>query len=252
VTDAAPGPRREAWTGGQAPALWAGGAVAVAALLAPAPYLSVRLLGDAGLFFVAAPLLLAGTPAGVLRRLLARPRLAAALRVLTRPLPAVLLFHILFAVSLLPPALAAEDASTPVLAGARLVLLPAAGLMWWPLLSPTQTLPRLGTTLQFVYIFVNWLAITAVFGWLLFDAGAPGRAGVFGLGPAQDRQLGAFALGTVSHAAYAVVGISVFLRWVRAEQALASPLHLYARVRRAGFDEREAGEIAGLAGGRRP
>jgi putative membrane protein len=240
---------RERWTGRQVLAAWAGGVVAIVALLAPAGYLSVRLLADAGLFFVAAPLLLAGTPSALPRWLLSRRWVARTLRVLTRPLPAVALFHILFALSLLPAALAAERASPPLLAGARLVLLATALLMWWPLLSPTQALPRLSVTMQFVYIFINWLAITAVFGWLLFSsASAYGPAGVFGLSPEQDRQVGAFALGLLSHIAYAVIGISVFVRWVRSEQALASPLHLYARVRGAGFDEREAGEISGIAG----
>ncbi len=228
---------------------WGGLAVALLTLLAPAPHFSVALAEDAGLFFVAAPLLLSGTPPALLRRPLARPGLLRAVRLLTRPLPAVALFHILFAVSLLGPYLAAERAIWPLQVGVRLVLLALALLMWWPLLSPVRALPRLSTTMQFVYIFVNWLAITAVFGWLLFShaAGATyGGPGVFGLSVAQDRQLGAFALGVVSHLAYAVIGIAVFVRWVRTEEALTSPHHLYERVRRAGFDADEAEEITGV------
>ena len=230
-------------------AAWAGALVAIAALAIPSGYLSLRLLEDAVLFFAAAPLLLAGAPPRLLRRILAGRAADRVARVLVHPLPAVLTFHILFAISLLAPVAAVEQASPALLAAERLVLLFAALLMWWPLLSPLHGLPRLGTAMQFVYIFVNWLAITAVFGWLLFSAGGnQGGAGVYGLSAAQDQQAGAFALGVVSHVAYAVVGIGAFLRWVRSEHALASPRHLYERVRRAGFDDDEAGEIAGLRG----
>lgn len=243
------GRRGRSLTALQALAGWTGAGLAVAVLVLPVPYFSVRLAGDAMLFFVAAPLLLAGVPPAWLRRPLARPRLRGVLRLLTRPMPAVALFHILFAVSLLAPYLGTEHGSGLVLAAVRLVLLALSLVMWWPVLSPARALPRLGTTMQFVYIFVNWLAITAVFGWLLFTpsvGAAYGAGGLFGLRAAQDHELGAFALGVVSHVAYAVVGIAVFVRWVRTEEPLSSPWHLYDRVRRAGFDPDEAEEITGV------
>jgi putative membrane protein len=220
-------------------------------LAPPGGLFSLRLLQDALLCFAAAPLCLLGTPAAWLRPLLrARPTLAAALRRLTRPLPAVALFHLAFALSLLPGALAGQrlGGGDLGLAAWRLVLFALALGMWSPLLSPVAELPRLPSGWQFAYLFVNWLAITAVFGWVTFDGGLRygSGAGLLALGAAGDRQLGGFLLGLVSHLAYAVTGAALFWRWARSEAALASPQHLYRRARRAGFDDEEARRIAGL------
>src|SRR6266516_2438485 len=97
------------------------------------------------------PLLLYGTPAHVIRPLL-RPRWVMALgRVVTRPLPAALLFSGPIVIWHMPSLYEAALRHHNLHILQHLVFLTTAVLMWWPVLSPVPELPRIPHLLQMLY-----------------------------------------------------------------------------------------------------
>lgn len=99
------------------------------------------------LTMVAAPLLLSGTPAWLLRPLLG-PRGIALGRVVTRPVVAFTLYSAL-TIAWHVPVLYNLAAAVPVVhAVMHATLLGASVLGWWPLMSPLPELPRLPYGLQ--------------------------------------------------------------------------------------------------------
>jgi len=120
-------------------------------------WLSAHMLQHLVFTLVAAPLLVAGTPAWLWRYLLCSPRVLPATRFLTRPLLAFGVFNALLLVTHLPGPvdLALQNGAFHFLVHAALVL--SAMLMWWPVLSPLNELPRLSPPLQMSYLFVQSL-----------------------------------------------------------------------------------------------
>lgn len=120
-------------------------------------WLSAHMLQHLIFTLVAAPLLVAGTPAWLWRYLLCSRRVLPVSRFLTRPLVAFGAFNALLLVTHLPATvdLALNDGAFHFLVHAGLVL--AAMLMWWPILSPLEELPPLSAPFQMAYLFMQSL-----------------------------------------------------------------------------------------------
>ncbi len=120
-------------------------------------WLSAHMLQHLIFTLVAAPLLVAGTPAWLWRYLLCSPRVLPVARFLTRPLVAFGLFNALLLLTHLPGTvdLALHNAAFHFVVHAALVL--AAMLMWWPILSPLEELPPLSAPFQMAYLFMQSL-----------------------------------------------------------------------------------------------
>ena len=106
------------------------------------------------------PLLLYGTPAWVVRPLLAPHGVAAAARVVTRPVLAAATFTapiVLWHVPVFYEA-ALRDHNLHILQ--HLVFLATAVLMWWPILSPVPELPRIAYPGQMLYLFLLGLPMS--------------------------------------------------------------------------------------------
>jgi len=141
------------------------------------------------------PLLLYGTPAYVIRPLL-RPRWVMAVgRVVTRPLPAALLFTGPIVIWHAPALYEAALRHHNLHILQHLVFLTTAVIMWWPVLSPVPELPRIPHLLQMLYLFLLGIPMS-ITGALItlsdsvlypFYAAAP-RVG--GLSPLDDQQIG--------------------------------------------------------------
>lgn len=122
--------------------------------------------------FVAPPLLLLGLP-GWMARLLLRPRpVFAAVRWLTRPLPALLAFNAVMALIHWPEAVNLMVRSEAAHLGFHALLVGSALLMWTPVFSPVMELPRLPYPGQMVYLFVQSIVPTVPASFLTF-ADAP-------------------------------------------------------------------------------
>lgn len=125
------------------------------------------------LTLVAPPLLLAGTPDWMARRLLSRPKaLMGAVSRLTRPLPALLIFNGVLIASHWPLVVDATLRSQPLHIGVHWALLAAAVLMWVPVFSPLPELPRISYPAQMLYLFLQTILPTVPASFLTF-ASAP-------------------------------------------------------------------------------
>jgi putative membrane protein len=178
------------------------------------------------LTLVVPPLLLTGAPAwmidGLLRPCLAHRAPAAVVRTLVRPLPA----FALYAVALVgwhlpgPTGVALERHGWHVVE--HLVLLIAAGVGWWPILSPSRLLPPLPYAAQLLYLFVFGMPMTVVAAMITaaervlypFYESAPR---IVDLTPLADQRLGGVIMWVPSGLIPLAVFTVVFFRWAAAE-----------------------------------
>jgi putative membrane protein len=92
---------------------------------------------------VAAPLLLLGMPAWLLRKLLAPPLLHATVAAITKPIPAIVLVSGFTAVMHVPVVVDTVATNGLLHLGAHIALMIFSFIMWWPVLSPLPELPHL-------------------------------------------------------------------------------------------------------------
>jgi putative membrane protein len=112
------------------------------------------------------PMLLKGTPWWLLR-LLVKPVLPA-LRVLTKPLFALIGFNVVLAAIHAPPVLEAMLSSEVVHFVFHAALMLSATLMWWPVLGPIPDLPKLPPFMAMGYLFLQSLVPTIPASFLTF------------------------------------------------------------------------------------
>jgi putative membrane protein len=117
---------------------------------------------------VAPPLLIAGMPPWMLRRLLHPPGVARLVRFLTRPLVALLLFNGVLLFTHWPAVVAASVGSEWLHFGLHVLLVASALVMWWPVMSPLPELPALSAPGQMVYLFLQSLTPTIPASFLTF------------------------------------------------------------------------------------
>ncbi|HSL09845.1 MAG TPA: cytochrome c oxidase assembly protein [Actinomycetota bacterium] len=118
---------------------------------------------------VAAPLLVAGTPAWMLRDVL-RPRWAfRAFRLVTRPLVAIVLFNGVLLFTHWPDVVTASVTGPGIVHFAvHVVVVGSAYVMWWPVVSPLPELPPINPPAQLLYLFIQSLAPTIPASFLTF------------------------------------------------------------------------------------
>jgi putative membrane protein len=129
---------------------------------------SVHMLQHMLFTLVAPPLLIAGIPVWMWRRLL-RPRaLFVAFRFLTRPVVALILFNGLLLFTHWPEIVQLSVTSELAHFLLHLVLFGAAMVAWWPVMSPLVELPALSPPGQIMYLFIQSLAPTIPASFLTF------------------------------------------------------------------------------------
>lgn len=117
---------------------------------------------------VAAPILIAGMPAWLLRDLL-RPRLVSAVwRFLTRPLVALVFFNAVLLFTHWPAVVEASVSSAPLHFSLHVLVVFSAFVMWWPVMSPLPEMPSLPAPGQMLYLFFQSLAPTIPASFLTF------------------------------------------------------------------------------------
>ncbi|MGH2820675.1 MAG: cytochrome c oxidase assembly protein, partial [Actinomycetota bacterium] len=105
--------------------------------------------------FIAPPLLLLGLPKWLLRSALDAVGLEGALRALTRPLVALILFNVTIAVTHWPALVDASLRSEPLHFGVHLALVCTSLLMWWPVVDPLPEMSRLSEPGKMLYLFLQ-------------------------------------------------------------------------------------------------
>jgi putative membrane protein len=117
---------------------------------------------------VAPPLLIAGMPPWLLRRLLHPAAVSRVFRFLTRPLVALLLFNGVLLFTHWPAVVAASVGSEWIHFGLHVALVGSALVMWWPVMSPLPELPPLSAPGQMIYLFLQSLTPTIPASFLTF------------------------------------------------------------------------------------
>jgi putative membrane protein len=185
--------------------------------------LSAHMLQHLLLTLVVPPLWLAGTPAWLVRPLLAAPGLASAGRVLTRPVLALGLAGAALVVWHLPGAFGAALARPGVHALMHLSLLGSAVLAWWPVLGPLPEWPRPAPPGQLLYLFAGMIVMSAVAAPVTMaeDLLYPAYAAPAGwpLSPRADQELAGILMWVGGSLVYLAVATGVFFRWVAREAA---------------------------------
>ncbi|HUP34272.1 MAG TPA: cytochrome c oxidase assembly protein [Candidatus Limnocylindria bacterium] len=114
------------------------------------------------LVFAMPPLLLYGTPGFMLRPLVRDPRLLRVGRTLTRPAGAFATFNVVLVAWHLPPIYNLAMEQHPVHILGHLLMMAASVILWWPVLSPVDELPRAPYPIQMLYLFVVGLPMVMV------------------------------------------------------------------------------------------
>jgi putative membrane protein len=173
---------------------------------------------------VAPPLLIAGTPAWLLRAPLQSRVVFRVARVITVPLVAFTVFN---SVQLLVHLPSAVDLALRVHwfhFVVHVALVSTAILMWWPILSPLPELPRLSYPLQMAYLFVQSLLPSVIAAFLTFSDGvfyrfygaAPRIAGITAI---EDQQFAGFVMKIIGSLILWGFIAYAFFRWYEQETA---------------------------------
>lgn len=117
---------------------------------------------------VAAPLLVAGVPGWMWRRLLPPGPVRTAFRVLTKPVVAIAVFNGLLLFTHWPEIVEASVRSELTHFALHVLLVSSAVVMWWPVMSSLPELPPLTPPAQMVYLFAHSLAPTIPASFLTF------------------------------------------------------------------------------------
>jgi putative membrane protein len=132
---------------------------------------SVHMIQHMLLTLVVPPLLLAGTPHWMARRLLSPKWLMWLTRKVTRPVMALLLFNLILVLSHWPVIVNATLRSELLHFLSHSVLFLSGIVMWWPVLSPLPEIPRASYPAQMLYLFLQTIVPTVPASFLTFADG---------------------------------------------------------------------------------
>ena len=117
---------------------------------------------------IAAPLIILGTPAWLLRRLLAPKWLFTTVKTVTMPLVALLIVNSFVAVSHTPFWVEASLANGLFHMFTHVLWVLVGWVMWWPVLSPLPELPHYGYLARMGYLFSHSILPTVPASFLTF------------------------------------------------------------------------------------
>jgi len=216
------GRRRAVLFGLGVAALWVGASWPVHDLAERALY-SVHMVQHMLFTLVAPPLLLAGTPPWMLRRILRPLPLRRAWAFCTRPLLATALYGGLLLFTHWPAVVEASVRSEFLHLGLHVVLFGSALAMWWPVMSPLPELPALSPPGQMLYLFVQSIAPTVPASFLTFGRRPlyPVYASfprIWGIDALTDQTIAGLTMKLAGGAILWAVITAVFFRWFREER----------------------------------
>ena len=174
------------------------------------------------LIYAAPPLMLLGTPGWLLRPVLRVPGVMPVARALTMPIPALILFNVVFSVYHVPLYYNAVVSNHNLHVAAHLLFIALAVLTWWPILSPLPEVPALSYPLRMLYVFGQTFSGFVVGSFITnsrtllypFYADAPR---VWGLSPMDDQKIGGLIMWVIGGTYLLLVFSAIFFAWARAE-----------------------------------
>jgi putative membrane protein len=171
---------------------------------------------------VAPPLLIWGMPSWLLRIPLRNKPTFAVARVLTYPLVAFALFNAVQLVTHFPSSVDLALSVHWFHLVVHVLLVSSAVLMWWPVLSPLDELPRLSYPLQMGYLFVQSLIPAVLAAFLTFSDGVfydayADAPRMWGLTPIEDQQFAGFVMKVLGSIILWGFIAYAFFRWYEEE-----------------------------------
>jgi putative membrane protein len=183
---------------------------------------------------IAAPLLILGVPAWLWRRLFAPAPIAALVRVITQPLPAIAVVGGFTAFMHWPTVVDAVASNGGLHFLAHIALIFFSFIMWWPVLSPLPEYPHLSYLGRLAYLFAHSILPTVPASFLtfaqepLYAAYADSPRLLSWLGPVDDLHLAGLIMKIIGGLFIWGVMAVLFFRW-HAEEESGAPDFLYWR-----------------------
>jgi putative membrane protein len=173
--------------------------------------------------FVAAPLLLLGTPEWLARRILERTRLMRPVRFLGRPIPDLIQFNLIIVLSHWPLIVNGTLEDHPLHFVAHAVLVVSGLLMWLAVCSPLPEVPQARPPTKMLYLFLQGIVPTVPASFLTFGSTPLYHfyehvPRLWGLSALTDMQIAGLIMKIVgSFYLWTIIGV-IFFRWYAAEE----------------------------------
>ncbi|SFD83066.1 putative membrane protein [Lentibacillus persicus] len=208
------------------------------------------------LYYIVFPIfIIKGIPTWLWKKMVYRPVVQPVLKFLSIPLISLLLFNTLFSLYHLPAIFDFAKSSQAAHSSISVIILIAAFIVWWPILTPLKEFDRISPLGKIFYIFANSVLITPACVLIIF-ADTPVYAaytqdgawlqalalcvptGVLqGLTPAisgpemfspmstlEDQQLGGIIMKIMQEITYGIILGRVFFKWFTSESLRVDPL----------------------------
>ena len=187
--------------------------------------------------FVAAPLLLLGTPEWLARRVLRRTRLLRPVRFLGRPVPDLIQFNAILVFSHWPLIVDGTLRDHPLHFVAHAVLLVSALLMWLPIVSPLPEVPQARPPTKMLYLFLQTIVPTVPASFLTFGSTPLYHfyehvPRLWGLSALNDMQIAGLTMKIVGGFYLWTVIAVIFFRWYYAEERTSGEVLYWEDVER--------------------
>jgi putative membrane protein len=191
---------------------------------------SVHMVQHLVFTMVAAPLLLLGLPAWLLRRLLAPRWLFDAVRTLSRFVPALIVFNLVLVFTHWPLVVNEALTSGVVHFLVHVLLVVSSFIVWMPIVSPLPEIPRLAPVMQMLYLFAWSIVPTVPASFLTFGASPlykfyEGVPHLFGLSTLEDQQTAGLIMKIGAGLLLWGIIAVVFFRWASEEERANTPRH---------------------------
>jgi putative membrane protein len=182
---------------------------------------SVHMVEHLVLTLVFPPAILHGVPRWLIR-LVVRPILPV-LRVVARPVVALLVFNTVIAVSHVPGVVSAAVTSELAHFSLHLALVGTAFVMWWPVIGPIPEIPKLTPFMAMGYLFLQSLVPTVPASFLTFADGAVYRVyetlpRLWGVDVVTDQTIGGLIMKIGGGLVLWVAIAFIFFRWAFEEE----------------------------------
>jgi putative membrane protein len=191
---------------------------------------SVHMVQHLTFSMLAAPLLLLGMPAWLLRGLLRPPALLRIVRLLARFLPALLIFNFVLVFTHWPFMVNASLHSALVHFLLHSLLFVSSLIVWLPIVSPLPEIPRLVPVLRMLYLFAWSVVPTVPASFLTFGSSPLYKfyehvPHLYGLSTLEDQQLAGLIMKIGAGLLLWMVIAVVFFRWASEEERANTPRH---------------------------
>jgi putative membrane protein len=191
---------------------------------------SVHMVQHLTYSMVAAPLLLLGLPAWLLRRVLAPRWLFSTVRTLARFIPALVIFNVVLVFTHWPVVVEASLDSGLTHFLLHSLLFVSSLIVWLPIVSPLPEIPRLAPVMRMVYLFAWSIVPTVPASFLTFGSSPLYKfyehvPHLFGLSTLEDQQAAGLIMKLAAGLLLWMIIAVVFFRWASDEDRANTPRH---------------------------